>query len=149
MAWMRLKMTDENFTQVQNWLMSVLDSPTVHRNVNEIVADFCYPYVPYKTGNLRDSVAVGPKEIQWRTEYARYQYYGVVYGPNYFKGYDTDGTPIFRTPAGVTKYPTTRMLSYQNGKTSFWFEIMMAQKGNELDAEIVKYLESECKRRGL
>lgn len=149
MAWMRLKFDETKLTTVQNWLLSVLNDPNVQKGVNEIIADFCYPYVPYKTGALRDNVAIGPKEIQYRQPYARYQYYGVVYGPNYFRGIDAAGNKIFRSPAGVKKYPTTRMLSYQNGKTSFWFEIMLAQKSAELDKEITDYLEAECQRRGL
>lgn len=149
MAWMRLHVDDSYLTNVENWLLSVVDSPAVHRGVNEIIADMCEPYVPIKTGNLRASVTVGPKEIQYRTPYARYQYYGVVYGPNYFRGYDESGEKIFRTPAGTKKYPTSRMLTYHKEGGAFWFETMLAQKGAELDNEITQYLESECKRRGL
>jgi hypothetical protein len=150
MAWMRIHIDDSYFTQLEVELLSVLNSDRARRGVNKIIADMCYPYVPVKTGNLRDSVAVGPKEIQWRTEYARYQYYGFVYRPNFFIGYNPDtGEAMFRSPAGKKKYPTSIPLTYHKGGGAFWLETMLAQKSAEMDKRITDYLVDECKRRGL
>lgn len=150
MAWMRLQVVNEDYIdQVTSWLLSLVDSPKVRRGMNTIIAELCTPYVPVKTGALRESVARGPKEIQWRTDYARYQYYGFVYRPNYFVGYDAMGDAMFRSPAGKKKYPTSIPLTYHRGGGAFWFETMLAQKSSEMDSKLTAYLEAECKRRGL
>ena len=149
MAWMRLKPSEDYLSNISNWLLSVLDSNSVRRGVNEIIAEMCEPYVPERDGNLKLNVAIGPKEIQYRSPYARYQYYGFVMGPNYFRGYDASGNKIFRTPAGTKKYLTSRPLTYHKTGGAFWFETMIAQKGVEMDKRIEDYLEAECQRRGL
>lgn len=149
MAWMRIQHDEAYLDNISNWLLSVLNSDTSKRGVNEIIKDMCEPYVPIREGNLRMNVAVGPKEIQYRSDYARYQYYGFVMGPNYFKDYDAKGNKIFRTPAGTTKYLTSKPLTYHREGGAFWFETMIAQKGAEMDRRITEYLEAECQRRGL
>lgn len=146
MAWMRLKVDDSYFTSMQQDLISRLDSARLRKNINEVVKELCEPYVPYKDGGLRENVAVGPKEIQYRSVYARYLYYGVVYKPNYFRGYGADGEKIFRTPKGTVKWPSTQMLEFGDGG-AFWFETMLAQNGAELDNRILQCIIDESNRR--
>ena len=66
-------------TKLQKKLLELVKNEKTMRGVNQIIADAVEPYVPYKTGELRRSVQVGPKTIAWRKPYARYQYYGEVY----------------------------------------------------------------------
>jgi hypothetical protein len=38
-------------------------------------ARICRPYVPYRSGALRDSARVNRKSVSWNTPYARRQFY--------------------------------------------------------------------------
>ena len=63
--------------------------------VNDIIANAIKPYVPKGTGAL-SKAHVYPKMIVWgeNLPYAKYQYYGVTYGPNLpiYEGSKKDGT---------------------------------------------------------
>lgn len=54
------------------------------------------PYTPFKMGVLENSATIhtviGSGEIKQITPYARYLYYGKVYGPNYPIVREKDGT---------------------------------------------------------
>lgn len=150
MAWMRLRL-DEGFyrTDLQKELLEAMASDTVHRNVNLIIADAIEDYVPLESGALRDSVRVGPTQIEYTTEYARYQYYGEVYGPNYWVPLtrNADGTwnrsgPYgWRSPRGKKKYPTGRPLTYHtSGTYAFWYEVAMSQNRRSINQQITRYL---------
>lgn len=78
-----VKKLDINPTILQQKLYKIAHDETTLRGVNEIIAETAEKYIPYKTGNLRRSVHIGPKTIAWTAPYARYQYYGEIYGPNY------------------------------------------------------------------
>lgn len=121
-----------------------LDKP-LRKQINQLVADYCEPYVPFETGELSGNVSVTENSITYNAPYARYQYYGRVYGPNLFKGYNADGSPRFRTPAGTTKFPTGGYLMYNPQfhplATSEWDKVMMADRGDsftEAVADIVR-----------
>lgn len=91
-------------------------------------------YTPYRTGQLIRSVTLGTKigsgRIVYNSPYARYQYYGVAYGPNY---------PVTKNGAQIgwwsppKKHPTNRELEYSTHKNpsaqKLWFEKMKQEKG--------------------
>lgn len=58
----------------------------VQKAVDEAVIRYCDPKVPFRTGTLKHSAitasAIGDGMIVYATPYARYLYYGEVYGPN-------------------------------------------------------------------
>ena len=60
----------------------------VQKAVDEAVIRYCDPKVPFRTGTLKHSAitasAIGDGMIVYATPYARYLYYGEVYGPNPF-----------------------------------------------------------------
>lgn len=121
-----------------------LDKP-LRKQINQLVADYCEPYVPFKTGELSGNVSITENSITYNVPYARYQYYGRVYGPNFFRGYNTDGSPKFRTPAGTIKYPTGNRLNYNTEfhplATSEWDKVMMEDRGDsftEAVAELIR-----------
>lgn len=99
---------------------------------NEVIRQMI-PYTPMDTGFLFKSTTVGTvigsgKVVQLGP-YARYLYYGVVYGPNIplYKNGELVG---FYSPP--RKYPTGRELQYSTAKHplagKMWFERMKKDK---------------------
>lgn len=97
----------------------------VQKAVDEAVIRYCDPKVPFRTGTLKHSAitasAIGDGMIVYATPYARYLYYGEVYGPNIpiFEGGELAG--FFSPPH---KYPTGRPLTYNGApdRGAYWFE---------------------------
>jgi len=100
---------------------------------------------------LAEFVTVTPNSVTYNVPYARYQYYGKVYGPNNFKGYNADGTPRFRTPAGIEKYPTGGYLMYNTEfhplATSEWDKAMMEDIGDEFTAAVADIIIPAIKKK--
>lgn len=151
MAWMRLRLDDGYFrTDLQKELLATLNSDTVHKNVNEIIKDAIEDYVPLESGDLRDSARVGPTQIEYTVNYARYQYYGEVYGPNYWVPitknadgtWNKDGPWGWRSPPGKnTKFATGKPLTYHTAGTyAFWYEVAMTQNRASINQRITRYL---------
>lgn len=112
----------------------------VQKVVDLAVIRYCDPKVPFDTGTLKHSAitasAIGDGMIVYATPYARYLYYGEVYGPNFpiFEGGELAG---FRSPAGQKKRPTGRPLTYRGApeRGAFWFERAMAEHKNDIIEE--------------
>ena len=107
----------------------------VQQAIDNAVIRYSIPYVPFKTGTLATSPyrasPPGSGKVIYETPYARYQYYGEVYGPNIPVFDDDSGTPTrFFSPPGRKKHPTGRELQYKKDVNplagSFWFERMKA-----------------------
>lgn len=89
------------------------------RTIGGVVGDAMGTFAPERTGALKKDYLVEVEDnyvsVEWGyrgapTEaYAHYQYEGIVYGPNnpIFNGIAAN---TFRTPKGVSKYPTEREL---------------------------------------
>ena len=148
-----------NKTALQKKLLTIVDNDTTRRGVNQIIADMIEPYVPMKSGALRQSVHVGPKTISGgygTSAYARYQYFGEVYGPN---------IPIMRqgvivgwySQPGVKKHPTGRELGipgYWRGWTfgyttpgtkHHWDKLMLQNDKRVMQIRITNYLKRRAK----
>ena len=93
------------------------------------------PYVPRDIGTLMNSAElhsdVAAGKLVWATPYARYQYYGEVYGPNF---------PIFEGGALPSAYysppvkkKTGRKIKYKKGRnpkaTARWAEVAADECG--------------------
>lgn len=102
-------MYPHNFTVIQQEIIAQLKSSEARRAMNEAVLKTAEPYVPMKSGSLRESGHVTDEHVIWSAPYARYQYHGKVYGPNN-PGWLSDTVSGFRTPPGTTKHPTSRTL---------------------------------------
>lgn len=108
--------------------------------VDEAVLRYCTPKVPFDTGYLIRSAiqasAVGQGLIVYATPYARYLYYGEIYGPNIpiFEGGELAG---WRSPKGKKKHPTGRKLTYQGApeRGAFWFERMLPEHRDDIVQE--------------
>lgn len=99
---------------------------------NEIVKD-CDPFVPMLSGDLKNSptasIGADNNYIIYRSPYAHYQYYGVLYvDPMTGKGAFFDPNYGFWSRPGVGKVPSkpTRKLNHSDSKNpkacSRWFE---------------------------
>ena len=107
------------------------------------------PYTPMNTGTLMRSVKLGTKigsgTLKYQSPYARYLYYGEIYGPNipiFEKGNPTPTEYFSRK--NERKHPTGRPIRYntrihaQAGK--MWFERMKADHAKEIAAGAAKIL---------
>lgn len=94
-------------TKLQQKLSYVLENKETGRAVHQVLLDMVTPYVPMKSGALRESAVVYPKSVRWTADYARYQYGGEVYGPNYV-GWTSPSTWEWRS--AKTKVPMGREL---------------------------------------
>ena len=151
-------------TKKQQELLEMLNDPNVKKEVNTRIKDSINKFVPMKSGALRRSARANSEYISWgeglSQPYARYQYYGEIYGPNY---------PIMRAGSivgwyskpGTRKYPTGRELGVPgywkgwkfgyttSGTHHHWDQYFRYLPKLKTNIEITRYLKRECKRRGL
>lgn len=109
----------------------------VQKFIDSEVIRLCDPKVPFATGVLKHSAitasVIGQGMVVYATPYARYLYYGQVYGPN-IPRYEAGELAGFWSPPGKKKHPTGRKLTY-NGATErgdLWFERMKAERGDDI-----------------
>ena len=111
----------------------------VQKYIDSEVIKQMEPYTPYDTGTMHRSAisgtVIGSGKIKYLSPYARYLYYGVIYGPNI--PIKENGIIVgWRSPAKKKKYPTGRPLKYNRDKQpkagKFWFERMKADKKEQL-----------------
>ena len=102
---------DIDTNEIEGKLNKLLHDKRVMLNVHNTLAKMCEPYVPYLHGNLSESGMrnVTPDGVTYIGDYARYQYFGEVYGPNYH--YITDDGMV-RWYSPPTKSPTGRPIIY-------------------------------------
>lgn len=109
----------------------------VQKTIDAAVIRECFPYVPFDEGMLAGSAntatKIGSGEVVYDTPYARYQYYGEVYGPNFPV---TENGEIVGYYSPKEKYPTGRALQYNTDKNpqagSHWFDRAMADHKDEI-----------------
>ena len=109
----------------------------VQKTVDAAVIHECFPYVPFDEGVLAGSAntatEIGSGEIVYDTLYARYQYYGEVYGPNIPIVENGEITGWRSLPE---KHPTGRQLQYSTEMNplagSYWFDRAMADHADDV-----------------
>jgi len=111
--------------------------------VDSAVLRYMDPYIPYRSGTLAKSAllntVIGSGKIVQATPYARYMYYGEIYGPSYpiKLGGEVVG---FYSPPGMSKTPTGRMINYDKTKHPLagrlWFERMKRDHLNDIKKEV-------------
>lgn len=111
----------------------------VQKYVDSTVLRLMKPYTPFRNGVLEKSATlstvIGSGEIHQNTPYARYLYYGKVYGPNI--PIKENGVIVgYFSPKGQKKHPTGKMLVYSRAKHplagKMWFERMKADHKEEI-----------------
>ena len=109
----------------------------VQKAVDAAVIRECFPYLPFDEGVLAGSAntatEIGSGEVIYDTPYARYQYYGEVYGPNFPI---TENGVIVGYYSPPEKFPTGEKLEYSTEKNpmagSHWFERAMADHKDDV-----------------
>lgn len=113
----------------------------VQRTIDQLVIDYCLPYVPASPERTLEfsaqvSTEIGSGEVIWNTPYAHYLYMGIVYGPNFLIDVEGDGVLEWRSPKGRPKHPTDRDLTYDTAQNPlagpYWFDRMKADRLNDL-----------------
>lgn len=112
----------------------------VQKFIDSEVIRLCDPKVPFATGVLKHSAitasVIGQGMVVYATPYARYLYYGQVYGPN-IPRYEAGKLAGFWSPPGKKKHPTGRKLTYQGApeRGAFWFPRAMAEHKDDIVRE--------------
>ena len=109
----------------------------VQKVIDAAVIRECSQYVPFDEGILAGSAntatKIGSGEVIYDTPYARYQYYGEVYGPNIPIVENGVITGYFSPPE---KHPTGEKLQYSQSINplagSHWFDRAMADHGEDV-----------------
>lgn len=109
----------------------------IQKVVDSAVIRECFPYVPFDEGVLAGSAntatEIGSGEVVYDTPYARYLYYGEVYGPNIPITENGIITGYWSPPE---KFPTGEKLEYNTEKNpqagSHWFDRAMEDHKDEI-----------------
>ena len=113
----------------------------VQKAIDNAVIRWCIKYTPFVTGTLAKSPYtasnIGSGEVVYNGPYARYLYYGEVYGPNIPVFEHGSVIPTrFWSPPGKPKHPTGRRLTYNTDYNplagSYWFERMKAAHSQDI-----------------
>lgn len=113
----------------------------VQQAIDKAVIDWDMQYCPWDSGTLAKSpysaTKIGQGRVVYPGPYARYLYYGEVYGPNIPIFDDDSGEPThFFSPPGQKKHPTGRSLQYRTDINplagSYWFERMKADHAADI-----------------
>lgn len=113
------------------------DGGHVQKAVDAAVIRECFPYLPFDEGILAGSAntatEIGSGEVVYDTPYARYLYYGEVYGPN-IPIVENGEIVGWRSPP--EKYPTGRELQFSTDKNplagSHWFDRAMVDHKDDV-----------------
>lgn len=110
--------------------------------IDNAVISYSIPYCPMDTGTLAKSpyAVRTPGKVVYPGPYARYQYYGMVMGPNIPVFEDDSGEPTrFFSRPGEKKHLTGEALTYKTDKNpmagAFWFERMKADHTDDIVRE--------------
>ena len=109
----------------------------VQKAVDAAVIRECFPYLPFDEGILAGSAntatKLGSGEVVYDTPYARYLYYGEVYGPSFPIVENGEITGYYSPPV---KHPTGRELQFNTEKNplagSHWFDRAMADHSDDV-----------------
>ena len=112
---------------------------TVQKVIDNECIRLMKPYTPFRTGVLEQSATlgtvIGSGEIRQIAPYARYLYYGEVYGPN-IPIFENGAVIGFFSPKGKGKTPTGKEINYDTTKHQLagkkWFERMIADHKTDI-----------------
>lgn len=128
-----------------------VNNPTTMLAIHNSLAKRCDPYVPMQTGKLAESgmAHITPEGVTYTTPYARYQYYGQIYGPNIPIRENGEIIGWWSPPH---KRPTGRYMNHSTEMhplaTSFWDKAMLRDHGDEFLKEIKDVLSWRLAKAG-
>lgn len=116
------------------------DFPGANKYMAARFKHYCDPYVPFRTGHLKNTAYVGGGSVhgyvRYAGPYARFQYGGMV-----MVGV-VSGSPWARR--GEPKRVTGKRLTYSGGgqRGAQWDKRMMAQRGDSLRKDVANFLKA-------
>lgn len=123
--------------------------------IDQRVIDYSRPYVPASPDRTLEfsaqlSTEIGEGRVIWNTPYARYQYYGIVYGPNIpILDKETGVLLGFFSPPGKKKHPTDKKLTYDTAQNplagAHWVDRMKADRMGDILDEARNLVRKELK----
>lgn len=123
--------------------------------IDQRVIDYSRPYVPASPDRTLEfsaqlSTEIGEGRVIWNTPYARYQYYGIVYGPNIpIRDKETGVLLGFFSPPGKKKHLTDRKLTYDTAQNplagAHWVDRMKADRMKDILDEARNLVRKELK----
>lgn len=145
---MGIKVQDDRIiTELTTKITNVPNDKDMLTEIHNVYATYMNPYVPMDEGVLSININVLSDGVYYNSLYARYQFEGVVYGPN---------IPIFENGVIVgwwsrpNKQPTGASITYSTEKhpqaTHHWNEAMMKDKGVEFTADVEAIIAEEVKK---
>lgn len=147
MARMTIKFKPTNLLQKR--LEALKDDKELRYKINNKIAELCDPYVPYDLGGLSSDITVTDKGVRYTQPYARYQYYGKVYGPNIPWRDEFGNITGFSSLAGEKKHPTGATMNYNTTThplaTSYWDKAMLRDKSDTLNRAVGQYIRKAMK----
>ena len=131
------RLTDFESTEEIKRRLGVNPGGYLQKVVDAAVIRECFPYVPFDEGILAGSAntatEIGSGEVIYDTPYARYLYYGEVYGPNIPITENGTVTGYFSPPE---KFQTGEKLEYNTEKHPqagpYWFDRSMADHKKDI-----------------
>ena len=104
------------------------DRPLAQRRAVSEVFRLSDPYVPFRTGALKNTVTTDGESLTYNVPYARYHWYGKVMGPNVRMAEGTYFSPT------KPKHLTGRDMTYSGAPTRGprWTERMFLERRDEL-----------------
>lgn len=123
---------------LRNKIAEINTSQTMLAIHNQL-AKMCDPYVPMQEGTLAQTVQISPESVTYTQPYARYQYYGEIYGPNI--PIKENGEIVgWWSPPEQKKHPTGRYMQHSTEKhplaSSFWDKAMLRDHRDEFEQYI-------------
>lgn len=162
-----------NISDIERKVDSVIENKNVMKDIHKLLYEYCDPYVPQESGNMRSKTLVTPEYVHYNVPYAHYLYRGIKYSPNYFIDLKIgdERVPAFFTPKGTTKTPSGQLdynpaIAYPNLKeiyngerphphphthpnaTSYWDKKMMEVNGEEFTNKIKEVIVKELNKNG-
>lgn len=129
----------------------------VQRNLNNVRADHFWtyaatewhrlysPFVPFQEGALQNTVVISPGQIEHAVPYARYQYHGEAYGPNY-PIYQNGVIVGYYSQPGMPKHPIGKELQYKRDQhplaSKEWDKAAEPTQKPKLVKALQKYVDS-------
>lgn len=140
-----------DITSAMREKLKELNNPTTMLAIHNNLAKRCDPYVPFLEGALSQTTIVTAKSVKYIQPYARYQYYGQIYGPNIPIKEDGEIVGWF-SPPGRKKHPTGRYMKhttdYHPLASAKWDEAMLRDHRAEFNAEVKDILKWRLKKGG-
>lgn len=142
MASIEIDLAKFDLKSIVSNLEKVINDEATKLSISNTLAKKCDPYVPMRSGTLAQTAEISAEGVRYTQPYARYQYYGEVYGPNIPIIKNGMIVGWFSPPGKGTKHPTGRTINYSKEMhplaTSKWDEAMLRDHREDFEKEVAE-----------